>query len=365
MKMLRLIADDLTGALDSAAQFARSGRAIPVFLGHRLPAELPQEFAVDGGSRETDGAAAASSAARHAPLLAPGRGVICYRKVDSLLRGNPGCEIAATLRVISVGHCVIAPAFPFHGRATRGGLQHVRSEGSWRRVGEDIRATLEKQGMRVALMRPGDPVPAGISLWEAHSDEDLRSIVLSASELPEPVLWCGSGGLAAALSAPAGPYVPIARIRRPMLGIIGSDDPVTSAQLGPCGGIVLGLGDDAAANCPRVSAMLGAEGVSLVRFELPPGTGRTEASTRIARRIDELARGMSPPASLLAVGGETLRSLCISLGTDHLCVTGQVIPGVPVSRMVGGRWDGTEVVSKSGAFGDPELILRIASAGAV
>ncbi len=358
-KPLRLIADDLTGALDSAVQFAGKGREIPVYLGHRLPATLPAEFAVDSASREADAGSAAATASRLAPILAPSEGTISFRKVDSLLRGHPGLELAATLEKIQVPHCIVAPAFPHHGRVTRGGLQYIQSGGAWQRTGEDLRAALESRGGSVSLARPGDAVPRGISLWDAESDDDLRRIALSGSVLPGPVLWSGSGGLAAALSAPGRPPRAIAGIGRPMLGIVGSDHPVTTAQLGAAG--VIDLVDGAAAEAAHVSAVMGVTGVCLVRFIVPRGSSRAEASRLIAQGIGRLTAHIPLPRSLLVVGGETLRSLCHSLDTDHLSVAGELSPGVPVSRMVGGRWDGTEVISKSGAFGDGALLRRISS----
>jgi len=38
-----------------------------------------------------------------------------------------------------------------------------------------------------------------------------------------------------------------------------------------------------------------------------------------------------------------------------LQVTGRVEPGIPRSTLLGGRWSGVEVVSKSGAFGRDNL----------
>jgi uncharacterized protein YgbK (DUF1537 family) len=363
VKPLRLIADDLTGALDSAAQFAGPGREIPVFFGDRIPAGLPAEFAVDSGSREGDGAAAAATASRLAQILSPAPGVVSFRKLDSLLRGHPALEIAATLGSVQAARFMVAPAFPLHGRVTRGGLQHVQRGGSWERTGEDLRAALESLGIAVALACPGDPVPRGVSLWDAETDADLRRIARSGAGLAEPPLWCGSGGLAAALSAPGGRALPIAGIGRPLLGIVGSDHPVAAAQLGACGAAVLVLRDGGDAEALGVSAALGTKGVCLVRFELPDGIDRSGARARIARGIDELARRILPPASVLAVGGETLRSLCACVGADWLVAVGQVLPGVPVSRIVGGRWDGTVVISKSGAFGDEALLMRLISPG--
>ncbi len=363
MKKLRLVADDLTGALDSAAQFATKGRTIPVFPNRGLPASLAGEFAVDGASREEDGPSAEAIAARLAPILAPGPGLIPFKKVDSLLRGHPGLELAATLGAVPVRRCVIAPAFPFHGRATRGGLQYASSGGSWSRVGEDLRETLGSNGLNVQLRKPGEPVPRGISLWDADTDDDLRAIADSGVKLHVPILWCGSAGLAAALSGSAPPTVPVAGLERPMLGMFGSEHPVTAAQLAACGD-VLRLRDLGDADILRVSARLESAGACLVSFEVPAGLGRPEASRRIVRGIAELTRRLAQPRCLLVSGGETLRALCLSLGTVHLAVMGQVVPGVPVSRMAGGRWDGTQVVSKSGAFGDEGLLLRIASGAA-
>jgi len=71
--------------------------------------------------------------------------------------------------------------------------------------------------------------------------------------------------------------------------------------------------------------------------------------------------GIRPPRSLLVTGGETALSVCLSVGADHLQVEGELAPGIPVSRIVGGTWDGVQMVSKSGAFGDEMLLLRIVS----
>jgi uncharacterized protein YgbK (DUF1537 family) len=358
MKPLRLVADDLTGALDSGAQFADSGRGIPVFLAGKVPTPPPESFAIDADTREGGAGRAVAIATRLARFLAGGGGAVSFKKVDSLLRGHPGLEIAATLTAVPVRHCVIAPAFPYHGRATRGGVQHAVSGGSWIRVGEDVATTLRAKGMAVQLRRPGDPVPVGVSLWDAETDDDLRRIAASGAGLGGMVLWCGSGGLAAALSGSPPPAVPAACLERPMLGIFGSDHPVTAAQLAACGD-VLTMSEPGSAGARDAAARLEGRGVCLVSLEPSRGLARPEAARRIALAVAELARGVPRPRSVIAAGGETLRALCLSLGADYLEVMGQVVPGMPVSRVAGGRWDGVQVISKSGAFGDEGLLLRL------
>jgi D-threonate/D-erythronate kinase len=68
---------------------------------------------------------------------------------------------------------------------------------------------------------------------------------------------------------------------------------------------------------------------------------------------------MARPGTLVVAGGETLRALCMALDAEGLVVDGEIAAGVPASRLLGGRWDGLRVVSKSGAFGDQELLARL------
>jgi uncharacterized protein YgbK (DUF1537 family) len=65
------------------------------------------------------------------------------------------------------------------------------------------------------------------------------------------------------------------------------------------------------------------------------------------------------PQTLVVSGGETLRAVCGILGADHLAVDGQIAPGIPSSRIRAGAWDDVRVISKSGAFGAPDLLRSL------
>jgi len=187
------------------------------------------------------------------------------------------------------------------------------------------------------------------------------------------VLWCGSGGLAAALAAalaavmtPAGESAPSFAatplpqpLPRPLLGLFGTDHPVTMAQLAACGDDVLVLPDGGTASAARAAGRLAERGVALVRLGLPDGLARDAAAERIGRELGALARRLVPPSTLLVSGGETLRALCQALGAGRLDINGTLLPGVPGSTLCGGAWNGVRVVSKSGAFGDPSLLRRL------
>jgi len=89
---------------------------------------------------------------------------------------------------------------------------------------------------------------------------------------------------------------------------------------------------------------------------LPEGLDRADAAERIGTEMARLIAQLPPPGTLIAAGGETLRSLCLSLGASSLEVQGRIVPGLPSSVLRGGRWDGVAVISKSGAFGSHELL---------
>lgn len=357
---LRLIADDLTGALDTAAQFVACTGPVPAFWTGVAVASLPPSAALDSGTRECGSVGAAAVAARLAAVLTPTAGVITFKKLDSLLRGHPAPELAAVLRTVPIQHCIVAPAFPFQGRITRGGVQYVcRPEGCGP-VGQALGAALAHEGVTVTSARPGDPVPSGVSLWDAETDEDLRVVATAGLALGIPVLWCGSSGLAGAL---AGPQRPVSgALTRPVLGLFGSDHPMTVAQLLAAGLHRLCLPDGGEESAAAVTGRLAETGVALVGFDLPPGLSRPEAAMRIGREMEALTRRLAPPRTLVVAGGETLRTVCIVLGADHLEVQGQIMPGVPRAVIRGGRWDGTDVISKSGAFGQVGLLRRLVTA---
>ena len=314
---LRLLADDLTGALDSAARFVSVTGPVAT-LWHDT--DLPEAAAIDSGTRDMPEAAARVAIERVAPLLADG--APAFKKIDSLLRGHVALELAACMRWFD--RCVLAPAFPFQGRITRAGRQLVRSDAGWRDTGVDLAAALGALGVAVQVR-------------DAETDADLDAIVAEARALSGRVLWCGTGGLAGALAGRR--VVPCPALPRPVLALIGSDHAVSRAQIAA---VPVGLRD------------------AVVVCALAAGLGRDEARRRIGRMFTAVLRERRErPGTLFVTGGETLRDLCGALGASHLEVDGEIEPGVPTSVLRGGAWEGQRIVSKSGAFGDAGFLARL------
>jgi uncharacterized protein YgbK (DUF1537 family) len=343
--VLRLVADDLTGALDTAAEFTALCGPVPVRWGTE---ETPGSFAVTIATREAAREVAVLRGAEAAGLLAGAD--IAFHKIDSLLRGNVAAELAALVAVGGWRSVVLAPAFPAQGRVTRDGWQYALEPGrAARPVASKLSAMLTAEGLACSPGDPGAELAPGISVFDAETEEDLLRIVAAGRTDSGPVLWCGSGGLGRALAA-AHPARAETTLRGPVLGLFGSDQPATARQLAACGPLRVTLGPP-----DRAAAALAERGAALVDVDLPPDLPRAEAARRIASAFAALVIRLEPPGTLIVAGGETLGALCGALAARSLEARGLVAPGVPRSVIRGGRWDGVEVVSKSGAFGGDAL----------
>jgi D-threonate/D-erythronate kinase len=353
MTRLRLLADDLTGALDTAAELVGVTGPVHAFWHGTIPSVLPANAALDSGTRELDAASAVSVISRLTHEL--NGAAIPFKKIDSLMRGATLAEAAACLRVGRWERGVLAPAFPYQGRITRRGVQHMRDHaGQWSPVGGDIVAALRKQGATGQAGRLDAPLPPGISVFDAETDEELSRIA-ALGRTAGPLLWIGTGGLAQALAGGSSGRTETP-LPLPVLGLFGSDHQVTAQQLAACGSDWVRLRVGGLDEAPGIGTRLRATGRAAVSLDLPQGLSRDEAARRIAAELHRLVRGLTPPGTLLIAGGETLRGLCLSLGARSLEVQGRIVPGLPRSVVRGGVWDGVTVVSKSGAFGHPALL---------
>ncbi|MEP7457456.1 four-carbon acid sugar kinase family protein [Phyllobacterium sp. SB3] len=357
---LRLLADDVTGALDTAAQFTAALGPIPVHWGSDMRI-VSGSMGLDSATREGSTADAAAKIATLATVLIAGPDILAFKKLDSLLRGHDAVEINMCLQVIKPTYCIVAPAFPFQHRVTRGGRQYTLENADWRLIPSDLARDLTKLGHQVTICRPADAVPNGISIWDASTDSDLAAIAAKGRALGD-VLWCGSSGLAGALVDLRAPNEPVQPLRCPIFGLFGSNHPSTVAQLEQCGPLHMRLDDGSINSAKRIARGLKMDGTVFASFNLPAGLARAEAAARINSEMARLVQHIDPPGALIVAGGETLRALCISLGAVRLDVQGQIMQGVPRSIMRGGRFDGVEVLSKSGAFGAPSFLQHLVGA---
>lgn len=331
-----VIADDLTGALDSVVPFADAGlrcvvATAPAHLAQAL-GQGAQVIAVSTGSRDLPAGQAAKVAAEVAQAL---RGVpVMFKKVDSRMKGNIAAEVAAIAQVLGLRAVMICPAIPQMGRVVMGGL-------------------LQGFGVAPPMAVAGSVVGLGLRVVapDATSDGDIDRILAAVAP---GTLLVGARGLSAGLARRMGQGVG-ATVRlplpRPIVCVIGSRDPITLAQVAH-----LRAGQPGAAFVTAPNGAAGALPLSdMLIVQATGGDGVAPSAVVTAALAASLVGLTSPRACLVLTGGETAAAVLAALGIGVLEVVGEALPGLPMCRALG-RADGPLIVTKSGGFGDPDTL---------
>lgn len=356
-----VVADDLSGAAESAATFLLRTTRIRVHLAHdgpdgpERPADSPRVVVLDSDTRHASPDAAGATVARYAAqALGATRTARVVKKVDSLLRGNLAAEVGALVSLLDAT-AVVATALPSARRSVVGGVPIVDgvplaatdlwaaepgpAPGSVADVlpGLDhvvigLDAVRDPAQLRAALAAAEERGQAAVC--DAETDTDLDAVVAGATVLRNPLL-VGSAALVAAdarqLSADAAGPVGVAQptatatLDHVVVAVVGSAAPGIAEQvrlLEDLGLPVLTLDPGQLLDSPHQAADL------VGRAWAPQGLVLALDQAAVvdpssARRLTTALATVAAPATgratvLLATGGETGRAVLDSLGVRTL-----------------------------------------------
>ena len=388
-----LIADDLTGALDSGAGFAKAGLRSVMPFGPTGTVALPVGADViifNTATREGD-AVVARERAREAALRLLGHGVsLIYKKMDSVLRGHPGPELSGVLDAIAITHpgarALVAPAFPAQGRTTVDGVQLVH--------GVPVASHFGRLEHALA------PVFASCDIRDAITDDDLR-VIARDGVAGGRLLWVGSAGLASQVveafrlsgaasetrevdtrsdepdsGAGSGEVWNAVRPER-VIVVAGTVHPATVVQVEALvadgwGHIAFDIGGPdgwpdereilrAMTNC-SASGVVVSTHANLAGHSHPdeviPSLVRNAVTLldRIAPIVSTLL--MDGRTGLVVTGGETAQHLFTGIGVTSVDVSGEALPGIPIGVMEFGGVR-VRVATKSGGFGGSDALRHV------
>ena len=266
-----IVADDLTGANDTALQFFIKGSNTEIIFDTDENIQNHPNigtFALTTESRNIDAKEAAQKVWEGAKKLKDNLSVeYFYKKIDSTLRGNIAVETLAMLDAIGYDAAVIAPAFIREGRITIGGYQLLKgvpiertdaardsyapiydsyipdilkkqvNEGFYDSIAT-IQLNVIAKGAGPITSKLNELVSGGKKLIviDAVSAIDLEQIVLAITKSQYNILPVGSAGLANALGnvwLPLNNSEPVQKIipKLPKLILSGSKNSMTTAQI--------------------------------------------------------------------------------------------------------------------------------------
>lgn len=393
-----ILADDLSGAADCALSCLSAGLDTVVAL-DTATAPSASALAIDTDSRRLtrDEAAIATSTALRGHA---GAQTLVYKKMDSTLRGHFAAELAACLAGRRTAHqpvAIVAPAFPAAGRTTREGQQYLYGEkiedtAIWRNEKipgraflPDLLAAAQLTVAHISLEAVHGPHLAQTMraaarthdalACDAETDDDLAAIAAAGQKLN--ALWAGSAGLANHLPQAAGLQLKTSPASRaplragPVICAVGSLSEISRQQF-----VHLARSDVAnfiiapellrtgfetsswqAQNTAIQNAINSGQDIA-VMIDSAPDADLALGLELCAALGWMLAPHLATARGLIATGGETARALLLAAGVPALRLAAQVEPGIPLSLVTSGPAAGLSVITKAGAFGNLQTLLR-------
>jgi len=392
-----VIADDLTGALDTGLEFWRRGLKTIVATSHknlRGYAGSTDVIVIDTGTRTSSSRRASARVSDAAKLLKRLGAQYFYKKVDSTLRGNVGAEIEAVMDELDIEATILAPSLPEQGRTTVGGYVYVdgkrldrtvfvRDKLSPARHSHAPSLVGEQTRKRVGLIRLSsvrrnldDDIEtqrrrgAQIIVADAVTRRDLMRICECMAKKGLGRLSCGSAGLASELPVALG----LCKRPSPALVLSGSLNKVTREQMRVfdevmeprmAGLRLSGLksrGSLKNAQRALIEAIRNGQDAALYLYG-DGATGQREVVKSLSsfrQTIREIVGG-TRVEGLVLVGGETAAQACQALGAKVMVIEDEASSGLACARMLDGENKGLRIVTKAGGFGNEDALVRAVS----
>ncbi|MFL6448618.1 MAG: four-carbon acid sugar kinase family protein [Bryobacteraceae bacterium] len=320
-----VLADDLTGALESGAAFAQRGIDSRVTL-LKTDSSGNQVLVVD---TETRHASEPDAMTRIAELATSEKARLIYKKTDSTLRGNIRAELHALSLLAPV---LYVPAYPQLGRTLINGCLHV--------YGVPVEQTPfaadplhPVRNGNIAALLAGT---SNINVCHASTEEAIET---AAQE------WIRAGGIAAGPSsllhaaarvlAPECSDVKFPRVQRALV-VSASQHERSQHQLSAASGALKSW------RWSVFQAPCEHEGECLI-FAAQFGERAKRAFE--SEEFD----------AIIVFGGDTAFSLLRAMNIDVVEPIGEVLPGIPVSLLPNRQI----FITKAGGFGDPDLLFQL------
>ena len=419
MPEVAIIADDLTGAADTGVQFCPyfTNTMLTSYNNLSSNPHIPasQALAVYTNSR----AMRAQSAQERVRLVAqqllafqPRR---IYKKVDSCLRGNIGAEVDEIVDEMGFDLSFIAPAFPEMGRITlhdlhllhnipiadtelsqdpvnpitESRLSRIVAAQSRNKVGHVDVQFLEGDnktmvGEIARLINTG----ARHVVFDATCQAHLDKITRSAMEGHKKILLVGSAGLAGSLGAhfqkrnagveddikafKGGHHLLVcgtaSDLMRLQISALIKTYPYQVISLMPNLLADPNERDELFSKVPFAQRHLSEHNL-IIKIESLETAEAQAAKTSSAWTPEQIIEGLGlflaavlrgrRPASLFLSGGDTASSVLGAISANGIRLGREILPGVAKGMIIGDLMDGLPVVTKAGAFGQEDTLVRV------
>jgi uncharacterized protein YgbK (DUF1537 family) len=325
-----VLADDLTGALETAAKFAEHGFPVQLIT-HPLKSYPPGVVVAATESRHLSPELAAFRVA----AFTSGNPDVVYKKTDSALRGNIASELGALHRAYPRAAISYIPSYPELGRTTRQGHLHI--DGVLAHLSDFATDALNPIATSSVASIAGD-IPCMI--YDGEISDDVLAATAAVLSSPGPHILAGPASVAAAIAEYLRPKklnITLPTVRK-CLVVNGSLHRRSSEQ------VRLAVDQDCLRDGWRFFESPMDPNLTAKQFAVANGTA-------VAREVERTA-----PEALFVFGGDTVFGILEAMRFTPLEPIGEVLTGIPVSKFTNGN---LYLISKAGSFGPPDVICQV------
>ncbi|TLU74855.1 four-carbon acid sugar kinase family protein [Mannheimia varigena] len=401
---LLVIADDLTGANDTAVMFAEAGfktiLKTKVSALARTQSDKAQVISVSTDSRAIGERAKDKTQIAISNAIQNGIGQI-YLKIDSTMRGSVKYQIEGAIEVWASLYpnvkAIICPAYPEMGRTIEAGHLYVNSVPvNETASGKDPICPVLSSSMQELLpdaqVIPCDTVDNLLSSIEnseykqividAKTPEDLSIIAHVINHIGNKIIPVGSAGLAQKLKniqqQQPEQDLKLGRTLIVVTSIHETSQLQVDEYVSTLGGksIVFNPSPSQLMNYSQSEHSLKLQLNALIRFSKDnviiranpakvvnaKSANITETAKEISQHLADLSKFCLDNAkfdSLILFGGDGAAALLEQMNVTEMNVLYAVVPGVPLCSIEEGNYAGIIVMTKSGGFGDKTLLSHI------
>lgn len=418
MIKLAAIADDLTGANDTALQFAKRNMKSCVkinFVADDFETDK-DVIVIDSDSRDLAVQEAYTKVKNICEAIKKYKARCIYKKIDSTLRGNIGAEIKAVDDVFKPELVIIAPAYPINRRITVGGYHLLdgiplelteianspktpvkesyipnilKQQAADKKVGVLDFLTVKKDSEAVKA-KLDEFLNKGINWIVCDIVEEKNFMtVMDAVKSFKNILWVGSAGMA--------DYITY------FYNWIGEEKFMQRYRSGP---VLICAGSVSHTTQEQIQTVLEYEDINFLKIDIPKiledeqyitvyidrlktlakqdknilivtalndddvkeaiEAGRKynlsgkQVSERIATIMAQIVGGLDLHnlAGMVLTGGDIAVHICKSIGADSIEIISEIDTAIPLGYIQGKNIDKLFVVTKAGAFGKPDAFIK-------
>lgn len=346
-----------------------------------------------------------------------------YKKIDSTMRGNIGAEIDGAIEGARAKAALVVPAFPSLGRITQDGIcylngipveyteiakdpktpissSHIPTIINWQSkrkvvlIGlEDIHQGSVEISIKIKTLLEGG---SEIIVLDAVTNDDLALIAQAVRNLDETIVLAGSAGLAEHIAvhltivdSEKQEFKPIIQEFKPIIIVAGSVSEVTNSQISRAleENYVQAIDVDIQAlfterekdEKQRIIQETGR--ISSLKSDIVIRSAGSREDIETAQRLgDQKGLDLSGTGEhitrflgdvtmeicsttklrgLILTGGDTAIKVADVMDISGTVIIDEVLPGIPLSYFISDTFGDIPIVTKAGAFGKEDAIVKI------